>query len=171
MANNFKQGYYNLRYPEKYVETGQNRDKRGPKFLSSYEERVFNWADLNDNVVKWCSECVIVPYKMREWSEKLSQYIIKEHKYYTDLYCEIKDKKGNILKYIIEVKPLKQVLEPVPAKKATKKSKTRFLNEQAVYMKNSSKWAAANEYAKEVGMTFKILTEEEIFNKPRKKKK
>lgn len=168
MSNNFKQGYYTPKNPSKYIEP-ENKAEVRPFFRSSYEERVFVWADLNKNVKKWCSECLIIKYRLMEWSEKYQKHILKEHKYYTDLYCEIADSKGKILKYIIEVKPLKQTMEPKPPKRKTAKAKRRYLAEQSVFQKNSAKWDAAMKYAKANGLIFKILTEEEIFNTKKKK--
>jgi hypothetical protein len=162
--NNFKQGYYTPKNPEKYIEPEGKTEVR-PFFRSSYEERVFVWADLNKNVKRWGSECIAIPYILYEWSDKYRKKLPKKHKYYIDLYCEILTSQGKLVKYIIEVKPLKQTEAPKPPKKKTKKSKERFIFEQATWEKNQAKWIAAQKYAVENGLEFKILTETEIFNK------
>jgi hypothetical protein len=164
MSNNFKQGFYTPINKDKYIEP-KGKDEVRPYFRSSYEERVFVWADLNKNILRWCSECIVIPYQMMEWSEKYEKHILKKHKYITDLYCEIKDSKGQITKWLIEVKPLKQTLEPKQPKRKTEKALRRYIAEQAIYQKNTAKWAAAKQYALDHGMNFKILTETEIFNK------
>lgn len=162
--SSFKQGYYTPRNPSKYLEP-EGKSETRPFYRSSYEERVFVWADINDNVIRWGSECVIVPYILYEWSEKYQKMLPKKHKYYIDLYCEIRNKFGKVDKYIAEVKPLKQISEPKKPKRNTKKSKERYLFEQATWEKNKAKWAAAEQYAKENGLQFILLTENEIFNK------
>lgn len=162
MNGSYKQGFYQLKNPDKYIENTCRLDPR-PFFRSSYEERLFVWADLNQNVVKWCSECIVIKYKMMDWVEKLGKFKEKEHKYYTDLYCEIKDNEGKIVKYLIEIKPYKQTLEPKKPLKKTTKANRNYLTEQAIYQKNTAKWNAARNYCKEHGILFKLLTDKDIF--------
>ncbi|HAT66597.1 MAG TPA: hypothetical protein DCS66_18715 [Flavobacteriaceae bacterium] len=61
--------------------------------------------------------------------------------------------------YLIEIKPSKQTIPPVPKKS---KKKTTMIYEQKTYVQNKAKWAAAEKWAKKKGVEFKILTEKEL---------
>ena len=119
-------------------------------YRSSYELAFMRWADTNDNVLRWGSENIIVAY--------INPIDQKPHKYFVDNFVEIKESTG-IKKYLIEIKPYKQTVEPVISKK--KKRKT-ILTEQTMWVVNQSKWSAAREYANKRGWEFIILTEKEL---------
>jgi hypothetical protein len=59
---------------------------------------------------------------------------------------------------LVEIKPLKQVKEPVIQEKVTK----RYLNEVMTYGINMAKWKAAKEFCADRNWIFKILTEKEL---------
>ena len=59
--------------------------------------------------------------------------------------------------YLIEIKPKKETTPP----KSRKKTK-RYLNEVMTYIKNTSKWEAAEEYCADRGLIFQIWTEETL---------
>ena len=59
---------------------------------------------------------------------------------------------------IIEVKPLRQCMEPKRQKKKTR----GYIYEVREYAKNQAKWKAAEEYCLDRGLEFKILTEKEL---------
>ena len=83
----------------------------------------------------------------------------KVHRYFVDNFIVFKDKNGNTNKFLIEIKPSKQTQRPTKTK--NKKQKT-ILYEQKMYITNTAKWEAANEWAKKKGYTFLILTEKEL---------
>jgi hypothetical protein len=64
-----------------------------------------------------------------------------------------------VCRYIIEIKPAKQCVEP--RKKPGKVTKT-FIREATTYAINQAKWNAASEYAKDNGIEFKVLTEVDL---------
>jgi hypothetical protein len=115
-------------------------------YRSLWERQVFKWCDENINVVKWSSEETIVPYRCKTDN--------KLHRYFVDL--KIKFKTGQT--YLIEIKPKKQTQEP---KVRTRKTKA-YITEVLTYVKNQSKWAAANEYCADRGMIFEVWTEDTI---------
>jgi len=117
---------------------------------SSWERKVCKYLDENENVLKWASEELHIPY--------FSPVDKKWHKYYPDFLAEIKDNSGDIKKYIIEVKPLKQTMLP-----KQRKNKNAFLKEMKTFTINNSKWEAAKKLCDENGWLFKLLTEKEIF--------
>jgi hypothetical protein len=60
--------------------------------------------------------------------------------------------------YLVEVKPKTQTQPPIYPGKRTQ----RYLQESLAFMKNQAKWEAANEFAKDRGWEFKIITEHEL---------
>ena len=60
---------------------------------------------------------------------------------------------------MIEVKPMRETLEP----KITKgKSRKTLINESMTYVKNQAKWKAAREFCEDRKLEFKIMTEKEL---------
>ena len=64
-----------------------------------------------------------------------------------------------IKKYLVEVKPYKQTVQPQT--QPGKHGKT-LLYEQLTFIQNQAKWAAARKWCKERGYEFTILTEREL---------
>lgn len=143
------QGIYTPINKEKY------KGNTNPAYRSLLERKFFHFFDTNSNVVAWASESVVVPY--------FSSVDNKVHKYYVDLIAAIKDKDGNIQKYLIEVKPHTQTQPPGP--KGNKKQST-VIYEHLMYHKNQSKWKAASDYAAKKGMKFIVLTEKYLEPSP-----
>ena len=141
----FRQGIFNPTNPKKYV------GKKNPIYRSGWELKFFRWADLNENILAWGSENIIIPY--------LNPLDGKVHRYFVDNYIVFKDRDGNKNKFIIEIKPSKQTIRPVKTK--YKKQKT-ILYEQKMYIQNTAKWKAANEWAKKKGCKFLLITEKEL---------
>lgn len=121
-------------------------------YRSGWELHFFRWCDANENITKWGSESVVIPY--------LNPITGKTSRYFVDGIITIKE--GNELTtYLIEIKPYKQTLPPT--KHGNKKPKT-IITEQRAYATNMCKWKAANEYANKKGWKFIILTEKELFS-------
>lgn len=83
------------------------------------------------------------------------------HRYFVDCWIKIKDKNGDVLCKLIEIKPHKQTIQPKEPKKKTK----RYLNEVKTWITNQSKWEAATRFCEEKNWEFMILTEKHLFNK------
>lgn len=144
----YKQGFFRPRNPFKY-----KGDPTNIVYRSGWEKRIMDWLDQKEDVKLWSSEEVVIPYK--------SPIDNRYHRYFVDFYVEVVDSKGNTHVTLIEVKPLAQTREPKKPKRNTK----RYLTEVVTYGINQAKWKAAEEYCKDKGWEFKILTEKEIFNK------
>ena len=134
-------GRYRVKNLHKYV-----GDASFIRYRSLWERQVFRWLDDNASVLSWNSEEVVVPYRCKTDN--------KVHRYFVDLYVKFDDKKT----YLIEIKPKKQTQPPKQSARKTKK----YLNEVMTYVKNQSKWEAANSFAKDRGMIFQIWTEDTI---------
>jgi|TARA_Y100000004_G_scaffold197173_1_gene270194 hypothetical protein len=134
-------GKYKVKKPEKY-----DGDFKNVVYRSLWERQFFRWCEDNDNVIKWNSEEIVVPYVCRT--------DMKPHRYFIDCYVKFKGGKT----YLIEIKPEIQTVAPVEPKRKTKK----YLTEVLTYVKNTSKWSAAEKYANERGWQFKIFTEKTL---------
>jgi hypothetical protein len=111
------------------------------------------FLDRTPDVIEWSSEEFFIPYKCK--TDK------RWHRYFPDFKVKWK-KDGKTIVQVIEIKPDGQVRRPEIPKKNTKSSKQRYLNECFTYAKNISKWEYAQEWCKDRGYEFKILTEKEL---------
>ena len=116
------------------------------KYRSLWERQVMRWLDDNPKVLLWNSEEVVIPYVCKTDN--------KMHRYFMDLYVKFDNGKS----YLIEIKPKKQTQPP---KQPQRKSK-KYIKEVMSYVKNQSKWEAAQSYANKKGMQFQIWTEDTI---------
>ena len=137
-------GRYTVKNKEKYA-----GDPTQIVYRSLWERNAFRWAESNPNIIKWNSEEVVIPYKCKTDN--------KMHKYYMDMLIQWKD--GEVL--LVEIKPAKQTKPP---KKPSRKTK-KYINEVTTYIKNTSKWSAAQQYASHKGWKFEIWTEDTLKNK------
>lgn len=146
----------NRKYPEPKLWRPKNLKKYKGDFndiwvRSSWEQKVYQWLDRNDNVLEWSSEEIYVPYR--------SPIDGKYHRYFLDAYAKMKNADGKVTEYLIEIKPYKQTIEPQVKKRITK----TYINEVYTWGINSAKWKAAEEYCRDRKWSFIKLTEKEIF--------
>jgi hypothetical protein len=116
-----------------------------------WERKFMVFCDGNDSIIEWGSEETVVPYRCPTDG--------KVHKYYPDFYIKVKGKTGSINKYLIEVKPKKQVAGPV---EKPKRKTAAWKREVLTYMKNRAKWEAAKDFCEDRQMQFLILTEDHL---------
>jgi len=116
---------------------------------STWERQVMNWLDLSDNVVYWSSEELVIKY--------YSPVDNKIHRYFPDFIVKIKKRDGMVMTHVIEVKPEYQTRQPTQKKKTK-----RFIEESITYVVNQSKWKAAEEFCKDRGWVFQVLTEKHL---------
>ncbi len=146
MANkNYIQGVYEPINPQKY------KGSLPIIYRSSLEKKVFYLLDLNNAILEWGSETIVIPY--------IHPVDSKIHRYFTDLNFKYKDKDGFIVKYVIEIKPFKHTIKP---EKTPRKRQKTFLTESYNYAINMAKWDAATQWAKKHGYVFKIITEKDM---------
>lgn len=124
-------------------------------YRSGYELKFLKWCDNTPSIISWSSEEISIPY--------IHPMDGQFHRYFPDFIIKIKKHNG-IKTYIVEVKPKKFSVPPEPKKRKTK----GFLIEVKQYAINSAKWEAAKKYAKERGMEFLIITEDDLYDKKRK---
>jgi hypothetical protein len=137
----FARGKFTMKHPEKYIGT------KMPTYRSSWELTFMNFCDNNKSIQKWASEAVQIPYR-----DPLTQ---RQTVYVPDFFIQYVDKQGRILTELIEIKPASQtILERVGKNKYN----------QAQFVKNQAKWAAAGLWCKQQGIRFRILNENDIFS-------
>ena len=138
-------GRYSPSYPRKYKGTPSNIIYR-----SLWERKFMVYCDLNQNILEWGSEEIVIPYR--------SPIDNRVHRYFPDFYVKLKETTGKTKKYIIEVKPKRQTKPPSRPKRQTK----GYLREVYEYARNQAKWEAAVDYCKDRLYEFKIMTEDEL---------
>ena len=138
-------GKYSPKFPKKY-----KGDPTNIVYRSLWERTFMKYCDTNENILEWFSEEIAVPYR--------SPIDNKIHRYFPDFYIKVKESNGQIKKYIIEIKPKKQTIEPIPQKRKTK----GYIYEVYEYVKNQAKWKAAVEFCKDRMLEFKVITEDEL---------
>lgn len=132
------------RNPKKYIGDATNIIAR-----SSWEVKMFNWCDNNPQVIKYCSEELIIPY--------MSPVDKKMHRYFPDLVMEVEDNNKIITRYVVEIKPYKETIPPKPSKKPQ-----QLFEATKTFAVNSAKWAAAEQWCVKNNFKFIILTEKEL---------
>lgn len=138
-------GKYSPSYPRKY-----KGDPTNIVYRSLWERKFMVYCDLNENILEWGSEEIVMPYR--------SPVDGRVHRYFPDFYIKVKESTGRIKKMIIEIKPKRQCSPPLKSKKQTK----GYLREAYEYAKNQAKWEAASEWCKDRGYIFQVFTEKEL---------
>jgi hypothetical protein len=142
-----------MSYKGKYQPINPKKYRGDPTniiYRSLWERKFMVYCDSNENILEWGSEELALPYR--------SPIDNKIHRYFPDFYIKVKESNGSIKKYLIEIKPKKQTIEPIPQKRRTK----GYIYEVYEYAKNQAKWKAAEEFCKDRGYEFKVLTEDEL---------
>lgn len=143
----FKQGWYQLRHPEKYI-----GDPAKIRYMSSWELSTHRFLDNNPNILRWSSEEIAIPY--------IKPTDGKVHRYFPDYWVEYRNRQGELIQEIWEVKPKTQTRKPCASKK--KNARTR-LYEDVTYAINIAKWQAAKQFCDAHGFIFRIMTEKDIY--------
>jgi hypothetical protein len=138
-------GIFRPKNPQKYA-----GDHTNIIYRSTWEAKVMNWLDKNDDIITWASEELIVPY--------VSPVDGKWHRYFPDFLVKVRTKDGKTKTMMLEVKPKKQTKPPEPQKRITK----RYITEVATYGVNQAKWKYATDYCLDRGWEFKVITEDHL---------
>ena len=135
----FANGLYLLKNPQKYV------GKNSPRYRSGWEHAFMRFCDTNENVLQWASESINIPYR--------NPLTGKQTIYVPDFLVMYKDRGNQVKAELIEIKPKKQsVIE----------SKASARDRAAVAV-NYAKWDAAMKWCKRQNLTFRVVTEDDIF--------
>jgi hypothetical protein len=137
----FAQGKFNLKNPDKYV------GNKTPTYRSGWEFTFMKFCDEHPAIAQWASEAVRIPYR--------HPFTGKHTIYVPDFFIVYADKNGKQRVELIEVKPANQT---------NKEKLGRSRSNQAHWVVNQAKWEAARAWAKQKGILFRIVTEEDIFH-------
>jgi hypothetical protein len=134
------QGIYTVKNPHKYV--GNSK----PRYRSGWEFTFMTFCDNNESVLQWASEPLRIPYR--------NPLTGKNTNYVPDFLIVYQNKYGKQIAEMIEIKPKKQsIIE----------SKVANARDRAVVALNHAKWAAAMAFCKQSGLTFRVVTEDDLF--------
>jgi hypothetical protein len=137
------QGNYVIINREKYAGNGT------PRYRSGWELSFMKFCDTNDNVLQWASESIAIPYR-HPLTGKVTQYI-------PDFLITYRNRDNTMRAELIEIKPKSQsVIES--------KMNSR---DRAVVAINYAKWDAATKWARKNGLTFRVITENDMFHNGR----
>ena len=139
------QGIYTPKNPQKYI--GNHK----PKYRSGWELTFMTFCDSNDSIIYWASESMRIPYK-HPLTGKPTIYV-------PDFLVVYQNRFGKQVAEVVEIKPKKQsIIE----------SKVANAKDRMVVAINHAKWSAAMAYCKSQGLTFRVITEDDIFYNGRK---
>lgn len=146
MSLKYSQGIYKLKNPEKYLGTNL------PKYRSSWEYTFMSFCDNNPAIQEWANESVKIPYR-DPLTGKATVYV-------PDFLISYIDKAQKKHVELIEIKPSNQMLRERVGKNPYN---------QAQYVKNMAKWAAAGAWCRPRGIKFRVISESDIFHNGKKK--
>jgi len=147
MSLRFAKSIYQVKNLDKYV------GSKLPYCRSSWETTFCLFCDNNPAIEQWASEPVKIPYR-----DPLTG---KPTVYVPDFLISYIDRNMKKHAELIEIKPANQmILEKV--------GKNPY--NQAQYVKNMAKWAAAGKWAQQQGIKFRIINEHDIFSNTKKMK-
>jgi hypothetical protein len=146
MAAKFASGPYTIRNTAKYVGAGI------PRFRSSWEWAFMNFCDSNEHIQQWASEPVRIPYR-NPLTGKMTTYV-------PDFIVTYRGPNNTLRAELIEIKPRSQSL-------IEEKQSQRDRAQVAI---NYAKWDAATKWAKNNGLTFRVINEDQIFHNGGKKR-
>jgi len=104
------------------------------------------YLDDHVQIERWSSEEFCIPYR--------SPIDRRMHRYFPDFWVE----KANGEELVIEVKPKQHLIPPKKPKRQTAK----YLREMKTFVVNQRKFEVAQEYCKNKGMKFQIMTQDEL---------
>ena len=137
-------GYFQPQNPQKYVGSGKII------YRSSWELDFMTMCDNHSSVIEWASEPLRIPYR-HPMSGKYTVYV-------PDFIVVYMDGNKKTRSELVEVKPAKQAYP--------KYAKTD--RDKAALIVNMAKWKAATTFAKNNGLMFRVITENEMYHQGKK---
>jgi hypothetical protein len=137
------QGAYKVINASKYVGKGT------PRYRSGWELSFMRFCDTNDNILQWASESIQIPYR--------HPLTGKQTIYVPDFLVVYSTKNSTVKAEVIEIKPSGQSA-------ITEKQNGK---ERAIVAINYAKWDAASKWCQRQGLTFRVITEKEMFHNGR----
>jgi hypothetical protein len=136
----YAQGKFQLQNPAKYV------GNKTPTYRSSWEFTFMTFCDNNPNILQWASEAVHINYR--------NPLTGRNTIYVPDFLMTYMDAGGKQHAEVVEVKPLKET---------NLQEAGRSPRAQAAAILNMAKWEAARVWCRAHGLTFRVITELDIY--------
>ena len=140
----FAQGVFRPMNAAKYVGKGT------PRYRSGWELAFMQFCDNNKHVLQWASESIVIPYR-HPLTGRMTNYI-------PDFLVVYADKNGRQRAELVEIKPKKQSI--IESKASNR--------DRAVVAVNYAKWDSATKWCRRQGLTFRVITEDDIFRNGKK---
>jgi hypothetical protein len=141
MASKYSTGIFTPKNPHKIA------GNQKITFRSSWEMVMMQFLDSNPSVLQWSSEPFKIPYK-NPLTNKNTVYI-------PDFLVIYQNRSGTKVGELIEIKPKKEaMLESAKSKR-----------DKAFLILNTAKWQAAMIFCAKHGLTFKVITEDQLWPK------
>jgi hypothetical protein len=136
----YAQGKYQLLNPEKYV------GNKSPTYRSSWEFAVMSMCDNNPSILQWASEALHINYR--------NPFTNRNTIYVPDFFVMFVDANGSTHGEVWEIKPTKET----SLQEAGKSPRA-----QAAAILNMAKWEAARAYCRAQNLSFRIITERDLW--------
>ena len=140
----FAQGLYVVKNPQKYVGKGT------PRYRSGWEHAFMRFLDNNEHVVNWASESISIPYR--------NPVTGRQSMYVPDFLITYRNRSNQLTAELVEIKPKKQSV--IESKMSAR--------DGAIVAVNYAKWDSATKWARRNGLTFRVITEEDMFGSGRR---
>jgi hypothetical protein len=137
----FAQGTYQVVNTQKYIGQGL------PQYRSSWEMAFMRFCDSNDHVLQWASESVRIPYR-HPITGRMTTYV-------PDFLITYRTRDNTVKGELIEIKPSSQSMI----------AEGQNPRERAVVAVNYAKWHVATKWARQNGLTFRVISENEMFHR------
>lgn len=137
----FARGKFIPKNPNKFV------GKKAPTYRSSWEQRFMVFCDENSSIQYWDSESIEIRY--------VDPFTGKQRRYIPDFLIQYVDMHGRQKTELIEIKPKKQT---------SLKEAGRSKRDQYQAKINEAKWKSALAFCDKMGITFRVITENDIFH-------
>jgi hypothetical protein len=142
----YNQGQFTPKNPQKIVGNAKIL------YRSGWELAMMTFLDNHPSVIQWASESIRIPY-VNPLTGRRSQYV-------PDFLVLYQDKNGKQHAELIEVKPKKEaMMENAKSKR-----------DKAFLIINQAKWQAALLWCKKSGVSFRLITEDQLFVQKGKKR-
>lgn len=139
----FAQGNYVIKNAHKYVGKGS------PRYRSGWEHAFMRFLDNNEHVVNWASESISIPYR--------NPVTGRQSMYVPDFFITYRNRSNQLIAELVEIKPKKQSV--IESKMSAR--------DGAIVAVNYAKWDAATKWARRNGITFRVITEDDMFRNGR----
>ena len=147
MATNYRQGRYTVINPDKYIGNST------PKYRSGWELTFMRFCDNHPGIINWASESLRIPY--------INPFTGKQTFYVPDFVIMYQNPQGQKTTEVIEIKPRGQA----------RLEEARSQQQKAAVVLNMAKWEACKAWGRKHGAVFRVVTEEDIYNRMGQKKK